>query len=823
MLLRTTFDTLVRDLRYASRMLRKTPAFTLTTVATLAVAIGVNTAIFSSVDAVMLKPLPYPGPDRLALVTRRVVDRNGRADSAVNGRTWEAVRDHARGVRAAVFSTWTTGVNLAIEARGGRRVEYVRQQRVGAGFFGVLGVPPLVGREFAADEDRTGGPPAAILSFALWNRLLDADASVIGRPVMLKGEPYTIVGVMPPDFHSGTNADLWTPLRPSTTGEGAGENYAVLLRLRDGVGWPEARQEVASAAIEATRGVDESGARLEFSAIPLQEGFATDLREPLLILWTAVGLVMLVACVNVAGLLLARAGRRTRELATRMALGSGRAAVVRQLLVESLVLAAAGGGAGILVALETLAALRWLSREAFDIWQPLAIDSRAMAAAAILSLIATAAFGLAPALQATRIGVGPALLQSHGGSRSVAGTGARWPRRLMVLTQVALGVVLLVSAGLLLRTFTHLRALDPGFDPSGVLTVSLSLEDARYRSAQRVVDLFNRTLDRLERSPEIAGAAVSLGVPYERLLNISFRRADGVGPAQGSMTSAAYVTRGFFDALKIPITRGRAFSDGDRGGTTPVVVVTETFARTYFSGEDALGKRIRLSGTEREIVGVAADVQVRPGWGENGPLARMPVVYLPVVQVSDAFVRLVHGWFAPTFIVRSTMTRERAAAAVRDALSATDPLLPVADIRSMGDVQAAAVATERLMMWLLAGLGVTAVLLVAIGLHGLVATAVTERTREMGIRVALGATKERAMATLAMPGLLLGAAGVAAGLTLAAAGTRFLRHVVWGVSVTDPLTFAAAAALVLAVVTLSSVVPARQILRLDPARALQGE
>ncbi len=812
-------DALARDARYAFRILRKSPAFTMTAVLTLGLAIAVNTAAFSVVDAVLLKPLPYPAPDRLALVTTtRRADSAVTEDRAQHGFAWETIRDHATSVDRAVFSTWPTGVNIV--ALG--RASYVQQQRAGSGFFRVLGVPPLLGREFTQEEDRAGGPAAVILSHRLWQTLFDGDLAVIGRPLTVRGEAAAVVGVMPPGFTTGIAADLWTPLRASTSGEGAEANYAILTRVNDGVTWSQAEADLRRLGDEILRRRPApQGTSVSWGIQPLKHGMTADLRSPLLLLWAAVAIVLLVACVNLAGLLLARGAGRAREIATRMALGSGRGAVIRQLLVESAVLAMFGAAVGLVLGSLALDSLRVLAQDAFEIWQPVSLDGRAVAVGVILSAIASAFFGLAPALQATRLDVHAAL--TEGAGRTVAGRASRWPRRLLVMSQIALGVVLLVGAGLLVRTFTHLRGLEPGFEARGVTTATVSLQDARYRTASAVVHMIDGTLARLDERTDIQSAAVALGLPYERLLNLGFRHLDGpqASAPGGRMTSATYVAGDLFTALRIPVRAGRTFDERDRAESPGVAVITEAFARAYFDGENPVGRRISVAGGSREIVGVVGDVQVRPGWGDNGPLAAMPLTYIPLAQASDGLLRLVHGWFSPAFIIRSSATPQAAASALRNALDAEDPLLPFAKVRSMEDVQSVAYARQRFLMTLLAGLAAAAVLLAAVGIHGLIASSVSERTREMGIRLALGESVSQAVRTLVLPGVALALGGTAVGVVGAVGFARLLRSLIWGVTATDPLTFAAVAGLLLLVATIASVVPALKILRLDPARALR--
>ena len=808
-------ETVLRDTRYALRMFRRTPGFTAAAVLTLAVAIGVNTAVFSIADTFLLRPLPYPESQRLAVVSTLLGGEGPSVEeTSQTGRTWLLVRDRATTVNAAAFSNWTTGVNVVASGRAAHLV----QQRVGAGFFEVLGVRPITGRTFTADEDRPGGPAAVVLSHRAWTTAFGADPGIVGRAVAVRGEPATVVGVMPDGFATGVRADLWTPLRPTTTGEGDGENYTILLRLKPDATWAQANAEIATITapvVEAQRSRPRRA--LSFATMPLQRAMSDDLRQPVLMLWAAVSVVLLVASVNLAGLLLARASGRTRELATRMALGSGRTAVVRQLVVESVVLATLGGAAGVLVGYVALDVLRALAGDAFAIARPVALDGRAVAAAAAFSLLASILFGVAPALQASRVDVQGGL--STGSSRSVAAAAHHWTRRGVVVAQVALSVVLLTGAALLVRTFVHLSSLTPGFEPRGLTTAAISLQDARYGSPAAVTELFERTLTRIRTSPGVDSAAVSLGVPYQRLLNLGMKRLDG-GNSTG-MTSSTYVSDGYFDAMRIPILRGRSFDTRDTTAAPGVVIVSETFARTYFPGDQAVGRRVALAGREREIIGIAGDVQVKPGWGPHGPLAAMPLSYVPVTQLSEGMLRLVHGWFSPTFIVRSESTD--AAATVRAALQEADPLLPLADVRTMDDVRAASIAPQRFMMAILAALAVTAVLLAAIGLHGLVATAVAERTREMGIRLALGATAANAARALAVPGVVLAGIGIALGVVLARAASGAVQHFLWGVTANDPATYATVAVLLLAVAATASIVPALRILKLDPASALRND
>jgi predicted permease len=807
-------EPLLRDLRYAWRVLRNSPGFTATAIMTLALAIGINTAVFTVVHGVLLRPLPYPAPERLALVEATVTANGLRVTrTSQHGVTWATIRDHATTADRAVFSTWANGVNVM----AGDRAIHARQQRVGAGFFGVLGVAPLDGREFTTDEDVRGGPAVVIISDRFWRGVLGGEPDVVGRTLLLRGEPHTIVGVMPADAETGVRADLWTPLRPTTDGEGGGENYQVLLRLRPDATWAMADAELARLGPEINRlqPVAE-GTTITYGTTPLHRGLTESIRRPLLILWAAVGLVLVIACINLAGLFSARTARRSREISTRLALGSGRAAIVRQLLTESLVVGIAGAALGLVLAALSLDSLRALAQETLDVWRPIALDGYALGLAILAGLLATAVAGLLPAIQSTR-----AAGLTASGTRSVSGPSRQFSRRLVIVSQVALGVVLLVGAALLVRTFTHLRGLDPGFDGTNVHAATVSLQDARYASSVNVARLASSTLDRLQASSRVEAAAISLGLPYERLLNLGFRHLDGAEAAgDPRMTSATYVAGDYFRALRIPLRAGRTFDDRDGAAAAPVAIVNETIAREYFGSANPVGRRIAFAGAEREIIGVVGDVVVRPGFGDRGPLAAMPLAYIPLAQANDGFLRLVHGWFATAVIVRGPGSTAEATTLLRGAV---DPLLPIASVRSIREVQSAAVAQPRLMMALLTILATAALLLSAVGIHGLVASSVTERTREMGIRIALGATMGRAVADLVLPVLALAAVGILAGLAAARTTVTLLEAFVWGTSPTDPATFAAVAVLFLGVAAVASVAPALRILRLDPATTLRAE
>jgi predicted permease len=816
-------EALRRDLLYGVRMLRKTPGFTAVALVTLAVAIGVNSAIFSVVNALLLTPLPYPGADRLATLqtTARSARGGGSRDGSLDGATFLALRDNATTIDVAAQGAggWGGGVNLIAQNHAANVV----QARVSAGYFKVLGVAPMVGREFGPGEDRAGGPPVAILTYDLWARLFQRDPDIAGRSIMLKGEPYTVVGVMPQGFGAGAPTDVWTPLRPSRTGEGGGTNYGLIARLRPGVTWDEANAEVSRIASPVMLQQYRKDSTVVCSLIPLQQGETSGLREPLMMLWGAVGLVLLIACVNIAGLLLARAGMRTREVATRMALGSTRGDIVRQLLVESAVLAVAGGALGVGVGWMVLAGLERLSDNVFTFGRPISLDARVLGATLVAALATSLLFGLVPALHASRVDVQATLAEA--GTRSVAGGRGRWLRRILVAGEVAMGVVLLVSAGLLVRTFVQLRSLSPGFDSTNVVTATISLQDARYADPAKVARLFDETLSRIRQYPGVEAAGITLGLPYTRLLNLGFRQLDSDDPQRNYIVNLSYITPGYFEALHIPVRAGRIVTNEDRATSPSVAIVNEEFARRSYKDGNALGHRIAVAGGPREIVGIVGNARATSSGFQNyaDPLVTPPIVYIPATQTSAGLLKLVHTWFSPSWVVRGSGSVTGLERAVRDSIAAVDAMLPISRFQRMTDVQAASLASQRLMMSLVLGLGAVALLLAAIGIHGLIASSVAERKRELGIRLALGATAGQVMRNVVMPAVVLALGGVAVGSGIALAAVRLLQSFLWGVKPADPLTFAAVVVTLLVVAILASLVPALRVLRLDPAQTLRAE
>lgn len=816
--------TVWNNFRYAARQLGKSPAFTITVLATLGLCIGANTAIYTVVDRLFFRTLPYPEPDRVVLICS-VFHKDGASDTETSqtGLQWEIIRDHASYLDSGVYGE-TMGVNLF--ARG--YSQYVQQQRVSANFFHVLGIHPLIGREFNRQEDVPGGPPLTILSYGIWQRVFRGDTSIVGRTVDLRGAPHTVVGIMPEGFlatpgqtiSGGSQAaDLWTPLQPSTTGEGEGDNYGIIARLNPGVTFAQADGQLNSILRPVLKQMHlPANVWMEEKALPLQTGLNTDIKTGIDLMWGAVALVLLIGCVNIAGLLLARSGARSREIATRLAIGAGRTRVIWQLLAEAVLLGVAGGLMGLLIGEFALKALIALNPEQFEMWGPVHLDLRVMAVMLVTSIGTSILFSLFPAFEATSVDLRSSLSE---GGRGAAGGRRQWKRQALVFVEVALGVVLVVAAGLLIRTFSILFNANPGFNPNHVMSASLSLQDARYKTTAAGTRLFRESLDRIRQIPGVESAAVTLTLPYERPLNLGVKVS---GQSIGRITNFTYATPDMFRTLQIPLLRGRVFTDADNASAAKVAIVNQAFMRRYLlNNPNPVGTHLMSGNTDYQIVGIVADVQQKIGWGGYGPIDAFPQVYVPADQVSDGTFSLAHTWFSPSWVVRTGGDVAGLPDQMRHALAAVDPRLPFSAFHTMSQIRGTSLKDQRYQATLFSTLAGLAILLAALGVYGLIAQSVAQRTREMGIRLALGATEKGIVRSAAAPGITLSIAGIAAGLFLALFVTRFLKSLIWGIPATDPVTFACVAFLVIVVATLSSVIPALRLARLDPALTLRDE
>lgn len=794
------FDEFARNVIYALRQLRRSPGFTIAAIATLGLCIGANTAVFSVIDAALLRPVPYPEPDRLFRVVGMF---RGVVQTGQDGNAWEALKGARSFDLAAIGGV--NGVNLSSHAGA----SYVQQQRVSAGYFHVLGVALARGREFDANEDRTGGPRAVVLSYRIWQRLFHGDPSLVGGTLLLRGEAYTVTGIAAEGFRTREMVDLWTPLMPSAHGEGGGLNYELVARLQHGVTVAQARAEAQTlgASVFIARKVPARVGAL-MSLTPFDRDNQTAWRKRLLLLSAAVVMVLLIGCVNIASLKLAHGAARRREMGTRIALGGGAASLLRQLITESLVLGVAGCAAGLALGYGAIAALRAVVLR-YGIWQELRLDSRVLLATLLLSIVVSILFGLAPASQAADVDIRDALLE--GGS--VAGKQSHWLRRALVLGEVSLSLVLLIGAGLLVRTLLYLQRLDPGFDGTGVVTVSASLQDARYGASDSVNRLYRETLDAIRNTPGVEAAAVGLHVPYQRWLN------DGVrveGVVVGS--SINYVTPGYFDALRIPVKAGRVFDESDTSSSIPVAIVNSAFVRRFLKAQDPLGSV--LDG-KVHIVGVVGDLQQQPGLVQTGPIVQEPELYYPATQFGSAGFQMAHTWYSPSWVVRARGGQAAIARTVESAISRVDPQLPVATVHSMADERNLALQSQRVNAGLLGILAALALVLALIGVYGIAAQTVTERTREFGIRMALGSSLAGLMWNAVAPGMLLTTAGVLIGGTLAAGTAGVLKSLLWGVQPLDARTFLLMALILIAVSGAASLFAAFRVARLAPATVLR--
>ena len=810
-----SLETLWRELKFAARALRRSPGFTIAALLTLALGIGANTAVFSVVNAVLLRPLPYPRADRLGQVVLEYSSANehGLGDMT-DGRTWQLLDEHAGATECAVYSDMTAAANFA----SGGRVGYLHQQRVSSGYFRVLGVGPALGREFTRAEDAANGPPVAVLSYRAWQTTFGGDRAILARPLMLRGQLYTIVGVMPAAFETAADADVWTPIRPSTTGEGGNRNYELIARVKPGATWRQAIAEVET--LGAQRLAEKHDIPREYKVritlVPLQRMLTEDLRTPVLLLWCAVAAVLLIGCTNIAGLLIARGAARTREIGTRMALGGGRAQVVHQLLVESLLLAVVAGVLGLLAGWLGLTAFRSVARESLGMWQPIALDRTVLFVTAGVTLVTSVLFGLWPALRASRIDIRTVLVES--GARGVAGMRNLWPRRALIMGEVALGVMLLVAAGLVVRSFLYLRNRPLGFDPWGVTAATLPLQDARYQTTEKINRLFDDTLQRIRVLPGVDSAAVAMCLPYERGLNDMF-----VENGTGHDTVVTYITPEYFRVLRISVLRGRAFTARDDEHAPHVGIVNEMLARKYFGGADPTGRVVDAGGGPMRIIGLVADVPMMGSAAGYAPVAAVPLMYIPAAQTPGPLFQLVGPWFTPSFVARSSASPRDLIPGMQRAIAAVDPLLLFSGFHGVVDIRSATLARQRFQAVVMSAMAALALFLAAIGIAGLIAHTVVERTRELGIRIALGATTLHAIRSVVLPGILLAAIGGVAGVGASLGATRLLRHILWGVTTTDPATFAGGASALLIVAVGASVIPALRIARLNPAETLRNE
>jgi predicted permease len=803
-----------QNLRYAVRQLARNPGFTFTVIVTLALAIGANTAIFSMVNALLLKSLPYPHPERMGTVFLRIQGAKATVEPHwIDGAQWEALRDNVPSLISAVSSGGNSGVNL----QAGEQAQYVHQGRISAHYLDVLAVRPVFGRNFTQAEDQPHGPRAAILSYAFWRATFGANPDLVGRAIRLRGEPYTVVGILPKGVRTPLDADLYTPIQPSREGEGNGTNYLAVVRLRDGATWQQANAELGRAWADhiATMQRTNPGSRYEYYFVPLQQGQTAQLRPRALALMVAAGFILLIACANLAGLAVVRMVRRMPEVATRLALGASHWQVQKQFWIESLLLGIGGGAAGVGVGFAALRGLLSLLPKNYLPVSSVPLDLPVLGFTLAVSVLTAVLFGVLPVLAVRRVD-----LRSSMASRSVAGSERIGLRQVLIASEVALTVVLLAGSGLLIRTLIHLQTLPPGFNPVGVMTAKASLDDARYHDPAKFQQLLNTSIAAMRQIPGVRSAGLGLTLPYERALNGGIHIHNG--PFAGKVVGAdyIYVTPGYFSTLQMPLLSGRDFTAEDGSDTQPVAVVNRTFARKFFPGESPVGRTIE---DRTMIVGVVADTQLSSGLNPTAPLQSEETVYIPATQLGPQSLAVVHVWFQPSWIVRTAAPMEGLTARMQRALSSADPGLPFSGFYSMQDLQAETLATQRIEVALLSAMAALALLLSAVGIFALVANLVAQRTREIGIRMALGSTVSQAMRHVGGSGLRASGAGLLIGLALCALALRVMRSVLYGVGVYDAPTLAAVVATLALIILVAALAPTLRIIRIDPARTLREE
>jgi predicted permease len=801
------------DARLALRTLRRSPAFTAMAATCIALGVGATTTIFGAVHAILIRPLPYSDEDRLVAVYS-AIPRRGITGSNVSWPDYLSWRDQNRTFAALGLYTWSSHT---ISGEG--EAERVESAEVTANLFPLLGVRPLLGRGFTAAEEVPGNDRVILLSHGLWQRRFGGARDVVGRVIRVGGEPYTVVGVMPPGFNFPQRGQAWVPLVPAEWMLTRGNRglAGAIGRLKPGVTLDAARADLAVVARRLQREFPEDNFEWETEAVPLRDDLVGDLRRPLLVFQGAVALVLLIACANVANLMLARAAGRRREIAVRVALGAGRRRIVRQLLTESLVLALGGGALGALLSFAGARLLRLLLPDDVPFYVTFGIDGAALAFAAGASALTGLLFGVVPALRAAHVAPGSALRE---GSRGEAGGGRRANRlrSSLVVAEVALSLVVLVGATLLVRSYRALAGTELGFDPRGVLTARLSLAGPEYDSPERRRAFYQALYAQVAALPGVERVGSAQGIPFSGWdVQASFSIEGRPARRQGEELDVHYqrVSADYLAAIGVPIVRGRGFTDADRDTSAHVGIINEELARREFAGEDPIGKRLKFGGLDSEdpwitIVGVARTFR-----HYRLPRPMGPAVYFPQLASPAA---------SQTLVVRTTLADPGALAGpLRDVLRRLDPDVPPYAVQSLDEVVGRSLWRQRLQGEVLGAFAALALLLAAVGIYGVLSYAVAQRTRELGVRMALGATMPRVLAMVLAQGARLAAVGIALGLAASLVATRALESLLYGVTSADPLTFVAVPLVLAAVALVAILIPARRATQVDPAVALRAD
>jgi len=805
---------LLQDLRYGIRTLAKNPGFTIVAVLTLALGIGANTAIFSVVDAVLLRPLPYPQSERLFVVYQTLPQ-----DPAQNtGVSYPNYLDWTQQNQAFDSIAAARGNSQALSGQG--EPTYIESGSVTSNYFDVLRVKPMLGRTLQSSDDALDASPVVVMSETLWRARFGADPAIVGKTITLEQHGVTVAGIVPAYFHPSvpdSAAQLWVPLRQDGVfsdmhGRRAGHYLAVLGRLKPGVTAAQARSEMAALQDRLAEQYPNENKGWGIRIVSLQADMAGNVRAALLVLLGAVGFVFLIACANVASLQLARAASRRKEIAIRVALGAGRHRLLRQFLTESVLLSFIGGAVGLVLAYEALQGLiAWLPADLPRVSE-IHVDARVLAFGLALSVLSGVIFGLAPAWHSSESRLAEALEGARGAGEERTSHRAR---NAFVIAETALAIVLLIGAGLLIRSFARLQQVNVGFNPAQLLTAQVGLPRAKYAKPEQWISFYQQTLERMNALPGAQEAAVAVPLPLsDSYINLAFEIEGRPPRAKSESPTADFVaiSPNYFHVLQVPLLRGREFRGADSESGPKVCVISSSVAQQLFPNDSALGQRILIgypTNSSREIVGIVGDVK------DSDLSARQTAqIYVPFVQ---------NPLWAADIAVRARGNPSSLGGALREQIRAIDSALPVAEVKPMEEAIGSSIAQPRFRTALLSLFGAAALLLAAIGIYGVLAYTVTQQTREIGIRMALGANPGRVLRLVLARGLRLAGAGTVIGVLAALLLTRLLGSLLFDVSATDPLTFAAVAGLLLAVALLACYVPARRAMRVDPMVALRYE
>jgi predicted permease len=820
------FEAFIKDLKHSLRLFWQSRGFTAAAVAALALDIGTNTAIFSVVNAVLLRPVTFPDADRIVFLQTTSPQGSGTAASPAKFQHFRQQTEILRDV-----SAFNTGL---VNYTGGAFPEQLRSGRVSADFFRLFGAPVLIGRTFSAEEDLPDGEKVVVFSHQLWARRFNSDPGIVGKTISLNATQHTVIGVLDPnvDFQElAPNPEVWIPFQLNPNTRDQGHYFRSAGRLAPGVTLEQAQARLQLSAAEyKTKFPNALGPNQAFGAQPLREAMVANVRPQLFVLAGAVSFVLLIACANVANLLLVRATGRRREIAVRAAIGAGRGRIMRQLLTESVVLSLAGGVLGSMLGILGMRALLRVNTAGLPrIGQDgglVGLDWRVLLFTLAASLGTGILFGLIPALQGSRADLGVTLKESSGRS----GTGFRQnkARSILVVVEVALALILLIGSALLIRTAVALAYVDPGFDPSRVLTMRMSLTSPRFLKSEGVEQLVRDGVERLRNVPGVVAASATCCVPLQGGYGLGFVIAGRPLPADSPVHGGGNwvtVSPGYFDVFKIPIKRGRDFNVLDMQASPGVVIINETLARRFWNNSDPLNDRLVIgramrefaSEPERQIIGVVGDI--RNGGLNNDP---GPMMYVPQAQVPDPANALNVGLTPIAWVVRTQIEPYSVSSAVQEQLRQASGL-PVSNVQTMNEIVSTSVSRQRFNMWLMTVFGASALLLAAIGIYGLMAYSVEQRTQELGIRLALGAPANQVKNLVVRQGMMLALAGVVIGLGAAFMLARFISTFLFQVQARDPLVFIAAP-IVLTLVALAAVwLPARRASRIDPIIALRYE